>query len=275
MLLRLFSYFCANKIWVKMNEMRPLLLLSNDDGVQAKGLNELTGMLSPLGDILVMAPDGPRSGSACAITSDMPLRYQVLEERSGLKVCACSGTPVDCVKLALEQEAGRRPDIVVSGINHGDNSSVSVHYSGTMGVVLEGCMKGIPSVGFSLCDSSAEADFSPAAGYVSAIVRRVLRTGLPEGVCLNVNFPKVPAGGYRGLKVCRMARGTWTAEWAETRHPRGRKYFWLTGAFRNLEPESTDTDSWALEQGYVSVVPIRIDMTAREAMDGLKDLEGL
>lgn len=142
-----------------MNDMRPLILLSNDDGVQAKGLNELIDMLSPLGDILVMAPDSARSGSACAITSYDPLRYRVVAVRPGIKVCACSGTPVDCVKLALEMEAGRKPDVVVSGINHGDNSSVNVHYSGTMGVVLEGCMKGIPSIGFSLCDFDADADF--------------------------------------------------------------------------------------------------------------------
>lgn len=258
-----------------MNDMRPLFLLSNDDGVQAKGLKELIDMLSPLGDLLVMAPDGPRSGSACAITSHDPLHYRVVEVRPGVKVCACSGTPVDCVKLALEQEAGRKPDLVIGGINHGDNSSVSVHYSGTMGLVLEGCMKGIPSVGLSLCDTAADADFSLAAPYVRAIVQRVLDGGLPSGVCLNVNFPKASAGGYRGLKVCRMARGTWSAEWFETLHPRGRKYFWLTGAFQNLEPESADTDSWALANGYVSVVPIGIDMTAYQAMDGLKSLEHL
>ena len=172
-----------------MNDMRPLILLSNDDGVQAKGLNELIDMLSPLGDILVMAPDSARSGSACAITSHDPLRYRVVAVRPGIKVCACSGTPVDCVKLALEMETGRKPDVVVSGINHGDNSSVNVHYSGTMGVVLEGCMKGIPSIGFSLCDFDADADFSPTVPYVRGIVARVLKTGLPAGVCLNVNFP--------------------------------------------------------------------------------------
>lgn len=173
-----------------MNDMRPLILLSNDDGVQAKGLNELIDMLSPLGDILVMAPDSARSGSACAITSHDPLRYRVVAVRPGIKICACSGTPVDCVKLALEMETGRKPDVVVSGINHGDNSSVNVHYSGTMGVVLEGCMKGIPSIGFSLCDFDADADFSPTVPYVRDIVARVLKTGLPAGVCLNVNFPR-------------------------------------------------------------------------------------
>lgn len=258
-----------------MNDMRPLFLLSNDDGVQAKGLKELIDMLSPLGDLLVMAPDGPRSGSACAITSHDPLHYRVVEVRPGVKVCACSGTPVDCVKLALEQEAGRKPDLVIGGINHGDNSSVSVHYSGTMGIVLEGCMKGIPSVGFSLRDFGADADFSFAVPFVRGIVKRMLGEGLPQGTCLNVNFPKAEGKAYAGLKVCRMARGTWTSEWVEARHPRGMKYFWLTGRFVNLEPESTDTDEWALAHGFVSVVPVKIDLTDCALLDKLKGWEAL
>ena len=258
-----------------MNDMRPLILLSNDDGVQAKGLNELIDMLSPLGDILVVAPDGARSGSACAITSHDPLRYRVLSVRPGVKVCACNGTPVDCVKLALDREAGRRPDLVVGGINHGDNSSVNVHYSGTMGVVLEGCMKGIPSIGFSLCDQDEDADFSPALPYVRGIAARVLREGLPAGVCLNVNFPKREAEGYCGVKVCRMSRGEWTNELYAAGHPRGGEYFWLTGEYVCLEPEATDTDKWALGHGYVAVTPVSVDVTAYQAMGGLKDLEAL
>ncbi len=256
-----------------MNNMRPLILLSNDDGVRAKGLNELIDMLSPLGDILVMAPDSARSGAACSITSVIPLYYDIVEKRPGVRICACSGTPSDCVKLALEKEAVRRPDVVVSGINHGDNASVSVHYSGTMGAAFEGCMKGIPSVGFSLCDFAADADFSFAAPFVRAIVKRVLKTGLPAGVCLNVNIPKVKEDGCKGVRVCRMARGTWSSEWTEAGHPRGKEYFWLTGDFTNMEPECEDTDMWALAHGYVSVTPVAIDMTAYPAMSGLKDLE--
>ncbi len=256
-----------------MSDMRPLILLSNDDGVQAKGLNALIEMLSPLGDMVVMAPDGARSGAACGITSQTPLQYQVVAVRPGLKVCACNGTPVDCVKLALEQVVERKPDILVSGINHGDNASVSVHYSGTMGVALEGCMKGIPSVGFSLADFSADADFTKAASFVTHIVKRVLRTGLPAGVCLNVNIPKTER--IMGLRVCRMAQGNWTSEWAEAGHPHGKKYFWLTGEFENLEPGCEDTDMWALEHGYVSVTPIRVDMTDYTSIEGLKDMEQL
>ena len=172
-------------------------------------------------------------------------------------------------------ETGRKPDVVVSGINHGDNSSVNVHYSGTMGVVLEGCMKGIPSIGFSLCDFDADADFSPTVPYVRGIVERVLKTGLPAGVCLNVNFPRPSGQGYRGTKVCRMARGSWSNELYAADHPRGGKYFWLTGEYTNKEPECTDTDAWALAHSYVAVTPVTVDVTAYQAMDGLKDLEVL
>lgn len=253
--------------------MRPLILLSNDDGVQAKGLNELIKMLAPFADLLVMAPDGPRSGAACAISSNMPLSYKIVRDEPGLKVCTCNGTPVDCVKLALEVFSERKPDLLVSGINHGDNSSVNVHYSGTMGVVLEGCMKDIPSIGFSLCNFDADADFSPLTQYIQSIVRRVVETGLPDRVCLNVNFPDSPS--FQGVRICRMSRGLWTGEWFKMHHPRGRDYYWLTGEFCNTEPESTDTDSWALAHGYVSVTPIQVDMTAYSAISGLKDLERL
>ncbi len=253
--------------------MRPLILISNDDGVQAKGLNELIAMIAPFADILVMAPDGPRSGAACAISSNMPLSYKVVKDEPGMRVCVCNGTPVDCVKLALEVFKDRKPDLLVSGINHGDNSSVNVHYSGTMGVVLEGCMKDIPSIGFSLCNFDADADFSPLGSYVQAIVRRILETGLPDRVCLNVNFPNMSS--FNGVKVCRMSRGLWTGEWFKMRHPRGKEYYWLTGEFCNTDPDCTDTDSWALSHGYVAVTPIQIDMTAYSAMKGLKELESL
>ena len=256
-----------------MNDKKPLILISNDDGVRAKGLAALVDALSPLGDILVMAPDRARSGAACGITPHDPVRYKVVEERPGVKICACTGRPVDCVKLALDVVADRRPALVVSGVNHGDNSSVSVHYSGTMGVVVEGCMKGLPSVGFSLCDFDADADFSPAALYVRDISERVLREGLPHGVCLNVNFPK--SEHFAGLRVCRMAHGMWVNEWEEAVHPHGHKYYWLTGSYVNLEPEETDTDAYALQHGYVAVTPVQVDMTAYGAMAGLKDLETL
>lgn len=255
--------------------MKPNILLTNDDGVNAKGINMLVETLSSFANVLVMAPDGARSGSACAITSYPPLRYRKVAKRDNVEIYSCSGTPVDCVKLALEQFPQFKPDMVVSGINHGDNASVSVHYSGTMGAVLEGSMKGIPSIGFSICDSSAEADFSAVGCHVQSIVRWVFKSGLPKGVCLNVNFPKYEGIPYKGVQICRMAQGAWTSEWCETQHPSGQKYFWLTGQFVNLEPEDNATDISALERGFVAITPIRIDMTAYHVMNDLKELECL
>lgn len=248
--------------------MRPLIFISNDDGVQAKGLNELVAWVKPLADVVVMAPDGSRSGSAAAITSIVPVSYKKVSEEPGVCIYSCSGTPVDCVKLAFETVLSRRPDLVLSGINHGDNASVNVHYSGTMGVVFEGCMKGVPSVGLSLADSSADADFAALKSYVLTLVQRVLVQGLPERICLNANFPK---GTLGGLKVCRMGWGCWSCEWKTASHPGGKPAYWLTGQYENMEPQAEDTDIWALAHGYGAVVPIRLDVTAYEYLDSLKD----
>jgi 5'-nucleotidase len=250
---------------------RPLLLLSNDDGVYAKGLTVLMEALRPLGDVIVVAPDGPRSGFAGAITSDKPLLLKELRREEGLTVYACTGTPVDCVKLARDVVVPRRPDIVIGGINHGDNSSVNVHYSGTMGVVLEGCMKGVPSVGFSSCDQRHDADFSAMIPYIVKITKAVLQDGLPEGICLNVN---APAGNdLKGIRICRQTRGTWAKEWIPQDNPRGGKHYWLTGEYVNFEPDAEGTDHWAMDHGYVAITPTRIDVTAYEMIDRLKGLE--
>lgn len=251
-----------------MKKEKPLILLSNDDGVSAKGLNELIKGLRGLGEIIVMAPDGPRSGASGAITSEHPVRFYKVREEEDLTVYKCTGTPVDCVKLALHTAVPRRPDVVIGGINHGDNSAVNVHYSGTMGVVIEGCLKGIPSVGFSLCDHAADADFSSMLPYARRIVEEVLANGLPAGICLNVNFPKSPI--YKGIRICRQTNGTWDQEWHRSAHPRGGEYYWLTGAFVNYEPESEDTDHWALEHDYVAITPTQIDVTAYSVMNELK-----
>jgi 5'-nucleotidase len=258
---------------------RPYILISNDDGYQAKGVQCLADMLRPLGDILVCAPDGPRSGQACAFTVNDPLTLTPRHQEEGLEVWSCSGTPVDCVKMALANICTRRPDMVIGGINHGDNASVNAHYSGTMGVVMEGCMKYIPSVAYSLCDHHADADFEPLRPYVVKITEQVLRDGLPQGVCLNVNFPLLPgsdgsqppATGYQGVRVCRMSRGTWFNETTRCRHPRGYDYWWMVGQYQNDEPASTDTDRWALDHGYVAITPTRIDVTAYEAMEQLNN----
>lgn len=246
---------------------RPLILISNDDGVNAKGIQELIDSLRGIADLFVMAPDGPRSGKSCAMTSECPVRYSLVSKDDEVTVCQCTGTPVDCIKLALEIMP-KRPDLVIGGINHGDNSSVNVHYSGTMGVVIEGCLKGIPSIGFSLCDHAADADFTPMLPYVKQIVAEVLSHGLPEGVCLNVNAPL--ASSFQGVRICRQAKGVWRNEWLECSHPRGGEYFWLTGNYHPLEPEAEDTDHWALENGYIAITPTQIDMTAYRMMDDLK-----
>ena len=264
--------------------MRPLILISNDDGYQAKGINSLIDMVRSLGDIIVCAPDGPRSGQACAFSATIPLTLTPVLQTDGLEVWACNGTPVDCVKMALDNLCPRRPDLIIGGINHGDNASVNAHYSGTMGVTLEGCMKYIPSVAFSLCDHRADADFSPLMPYVQQITLRVLSEGLPKGVCLNVNFPLIEETGdrrqetgdrsqetgYRGVKICRMAPGTWYDETSRCHHPRGYDYWWMVGHYRNDEPEADDTDNWALTHGYVAITPTQIDLTAYQAIDRIK-----
>ncbi len=251
-----------------MEIKRPLLLISNDDGYLAKGINSLVEMLSDIADIIVCAPEDARSGFACAFSATTPLRLELRDKRPGIEIWSCNGTPVDCVKMALAELCPRKPDMVVGGINHGDNASVNVHYSGTMGVTLEGCMKYIPSVAFSLCDFSADADFEPLRPLVRRITQKVLSDGLPLGVCLNVNFPLVSE--YKGVRVCRMAHGTWSQEVTRCHHPRGYDYWWMIGKYNNDEPDAEDTDNWALTHGYVAITPTQIDVTAHQSIDLIK-----
>lgn len=250
---------------------RPLILIANDDGYKAKGINSLIDMVRDMGDVLVCAPEGGRSGFACAFSATTPLTLTLRHREEGVEVWSCNGTPVDCVKMALAELCPRKPDLVLGGINHGDNASVNTHYSGTMGVTMEGCMKYIPSVAFSLCDYRADADFEPLRPYVRQMVQRVLREGLPTGVCLNVNFPLTSA--FQGVKVCRMAKGTWGNEVTRCHHPRGYDYWWMVGQYTNDEPEAADTDNWALGHGYVAITPTQVDVTAYEALANMKDWE--
>lgn len=251
---------------------RPLLLLSNDDGVYAKGLRFLIETLRPMYDLFVMAPDSPRSGAACSITSAAPLRYRVLKEEESLTLCCCNGTPADCVKLALcVAMGGRRPDLVIGGVNHGSNASVNAHYSGTMGVVFEATQQGLPAMALSLCDYRDEADFSPLKPYVERFTRRLLACPPKRGECLNVNFPLAPV--FKGVRVCRMAHSLWEKEYEERRHPYGTRYFWLTGEQKDLEPEAEDTDLRALEQGFVAITPTTLDVTSYALMNRMKDWE--
>ncbi len=247
---------------------RPLILLSNDDGVTAKGINELIKALNGLGEIIVMAPDGPRSGASSAITSESPVKFVKVKKDKDITIYKCSGTPVDCIKLALHAVVPRTPDVIIGGINHGDNSSVNVHYSGTMGIVIEGCLKEIPSIGFSLCNHSFDADFSPTLPYIRKITENVIKHKLPQGICLNVNFPDVAE--YKGVKVCQQTKGSWENEWKTCVHPRGGEYFWLTGNYKNLEPENEESDHWALDNGYVAITPTQIDVTAYHYINKLK-----
>ncbi len=248
---------------------KPLILITNDDGADAKGIAVLTRLMTQLGDVVVVAPDGPRSAQSNALTVTHPIRFKKIEESEGLTRYSCTGTPTDCVKLALNEILERTPDMLVSGINHGSNSAINVIYSGTMGAVLEGCENGIPSVGFSICNHSLEADFSTFEPFVLKIAQTTLVNGLPKGVCLNVNAPD---GHIAGIKVARQCDGRWTKEYAKRTDPHGRVYFWLTGAFENHEPDATDTDETALNKGYISIVPTKIDLTAYDAMNEITKL---
>ena len=210
---------------------RPLILISNDDGYHAKGINCLIEWVRDFGDVIVCAPERARSGFACAFSATTPLMLKLRRKQDGVEVWSCNGTPVDCVKMALAELCPRKPDLVIGGINHGDNASVNIHYSGTMGITLEGCMKYIPSVAFSLCDYRDDADFEPMRPYVCQMVQRVLKEGLPMGVCLNINFPL--GAQFKGIKVCRMAKGTWGNEVTRCHHPRGYDYWWMVGTYTN------------------------------------------
>ncbi len=253
-----------------MENKKPFILISNDDGYQAKGINSLVDMIRDMADILVCAPESGRSGMACAFSANEPLVLVPQRQEEGLEVWSCNGTPVDCVKLALEELCKeRRPQMVIGGINHGDNASVNAHYSGTMGVTLEGCMKYIPSLAFSLCTHDWFADFESLRPYIRKIVRKVLDDGLPKGVCLNVNFPVVDQ--FKGVRICRMAPGTWDNEVVKCRHPRGYDYWWMVGRYTNDEPEAEDTDNWALRHGYIAITPTKIDITSYEMIEQMKN----
>ncbi|MBR1468715.1 MAG: 5'/3'-nucleotidase SurE [Prevotella sp.] len=252
-------------------QSRPLILISNDDGFESNGIRALVDFVKPLADVLVCAPEGPRSGFSCAFSAVEPL---TLRRRNNMgddvEVWSCSGTPVDCVKLAIDQFClGKRmPDMVLGGINHGDNSTVNNHYSGTMGVALEGCMKYIPSVAFSSCYYEPNANLEPVRPYVQRIVKQVLAEGLPRGICLNVNFPDRQQ--FEGVRVCRMTYGRWVNEVVKRPHPRGYDYYWMVGHYENDEPEAEDSDQWALNNGFVAITPTNLDVTAYEYMEHLR-----
>ncbi len=252
-----------------MANKRPLILITNDDGVSAKGINELVKCLRDLGELVVFAPDGPRSGMASAITSLVPLKYTLLKEEEGLTIYSCTGTPVDCVKLALNEVLDRMPDMLVSGINHGGNMAICVNYSGTMGATAEGCIFDVPSLGVSLLDHTPDADFSECCRIGRVVAEWVLEEGLPHGTYLNLNVPKSPQ--VKGMKVCRQTDGRWIREFKRSEDGSGKPVFWLTGDFETRS-HYPDDDMAALNEGYASLVPCKIDVTDYDFKKRLESL---
>jgi 5'-nucleotidase len=254
-----------------MSSSKPVILVANDDGITAPGIRNLINIMKEIGEVVVVAPDSPQSGMGHAITVGNALRLDENDIFEGIKAYECSGTPADCIKLAKHYIfKDKKPDLVVSGINHGSNSSISVIYSGTMSAAMEGAIEGIPSIGFSLCDYGHQADMSHVRPFVKLIAENVLKHGIPKGVALNVNIPANNGEPIKGIRVCRQTLGHWGEEFDEREDPYGRRYFWLTGKFVNQD-HGEDTDEWALKNNYVSVVPCQCDLTAHYLLRELNE----
>ena len=254
---------------------KPLILVTNDDGVTAPGIQSLVKMCQKLGDVVVVAPDSPQSGMGHAISISDPIRLRQTSAFVDIEAYECSGTPVDCVKLAKNVILhGRKADLCVSGINHGSNASINIIYSGTMSAAMEASLEGIPSIGFSLLDYSYTANFMQYEAHLRKLMEYVLENGMKQGDLLNVNIPNISAAEVQGIKICRQAEARWEEEYVEAVDPRGQKYYWLTGRFRNQDHES-DTDLWALQNNYISVVPSMHDLTNYSAVKVMKGMEKL
>ena len=251
-------------------ENKPLILITNDDSITAKGISFLVKAMKPLGEIVVVAPESPQSGMGHAITIHTPLRLKKSNQFDGIESYTCSGTPVDSVKLAIYEVLKRRPDLIVSGINHGSNAATNILYSGTMSAAVEGAIESIPSIGFSLLDFDKDADFNAAAHYATKISKQVLLNGIPKGTCLNVNIPKGKLETIKGVKICRQGKAFWEDSFDKRQDPFGNDYFWLTGNFTVLD-KGDDTDLAALEQNFVSIVPTQFDMTAHHLIGELNE----
>lgn len=270
-MLKVILIFQSNEVdlrykYNKMNK-RPLILVTNDDGITAPGVRTLISVMNELGDVVVVAPDSPQSGMGHAITINSTLYCDKIKIDEGPQIeYQSSGTPADCVKLAVSEILKRKPDLCVSGINHGSNASINVIYSGTMSAAIEGGIEGIPSIGFSLLDYAWSANFEHLKPYIKKITENVLENGLPDGVVLNVNFPK--SEEFNGMKICRQGRANWVEEMDKRVNPHGKEYYWLTGKFVDLDG-GEDTDIWALNNNYVSVVPVQFDLTAHHFIQKL------
>ncbi len=250
-------------------QKKPLILVTNDDGISAPGVRTLISVMNEIGDVVVVAPDSPQSGMGHAITLDSTIYCDAVTIDEGLQLeYRCSGTPADCVKMAISEILNKKPDLCVSGINHGANSSINVIYSGTMSAAIEAGIEGIPAIGFSLLDYSWNANFEGLKKHIKTLAMEVLQNGLPDGVVLNVNFPKLKEKEFKGIKICRQARANWVEEFDKRTNPQGKEYYWLTGKFVNMD-HGEDTDVWALENEYISVVPVSLDLTAHHFIQNL------
>lgn len=252
---------------------RPLILVTNDDGYKAKGISKLTEIAMQFGDVLVMSATESQSGKSHSITIKDPIRYKCVDNTQELTRYVVKGTPVDGVKLVFNSLLEEMPDLLLSGVNHGTNSSTSVVYSGTMAAAIEGAIHHVPSIGFSLLDYHHDADFDAAEPYVKQIIQQTLNEGLPDGTCLNVNIPAVPRDQIEGVRICRQTNGYWKEHFETREDPRGGNYSWLTGSFFNREPEAEDTDEWALQHNYLAVVPVKTDFTDYDLLNKMNQWE--
>jgi 5'-nucleotidase len=257
-------------VWLDSTMIKkPLILVTNDDGISAPGLRTLIKVMNTIGDVVVVAPDSPQSGMGHAITINSTLRCTKVKFDDGPQTeYSCSGTPADCVKLGVHEILKCKPDLCVSGVNHGSNAAINVIYSGTMSAAIEAGIEGIPAIGFSLLDFSWDADFSSIESYILQITRSALTNKIPESTVLNVNFPKCKKEDIKGIKICRQANAYWIEEFDKRQDPMGKEYYWMTGEFIN-EDKGEDTDIWALQNGYISVVPIQFDLTAHHQIQKL------
>lgn len=248
-----------------MQSKRPLIMVCNDDGIFAPGIRTLIECVKTLGDVVVVAPDRGQSGMGHAITIGDVVRLEKVSESEGIVEYKCSGTPVDCVKLGVSHVVDRKPDLLVSGINHGANNSINVIYSGTMSAAVEGAMEDMPSIGFSYCDFGYDNDYDHLKKYIVKLCENAMQNDFPRHTCLNVNFPHIAAEEIKGMKICRQAEAYWKDSFEKRIDPSGKEYYWLTGNFENRD-KGQDTDVYALNQGYISIVPVQYDLTAHHAM---------
>jgi 5'-nucleotidase len=249
---------------------KKLILVTNDDGYQAKGIASLIEIAKEFGDVVIVAPDKGQSGMSHSVSLNTPLFLTKHNDHNGHLSYSCSGTPADCVKIAIHKVLKRIPDLIISGINHGSNASVSAIYSGTIAAAREGSLNGVPSVGFSLLNHSHDANFDTSAHFARIIISKVFENGIPEHTCLNVNIPDIELNKINGIKICRQTKGKWIEEFDQRKNPSNRDYYWLTGQFTNFEPNAEDTDEWALQNNYVSIVPIEVDLTSYHVLEKLK-----